>query len=129
MYVWVPSGATSFTKGAPQVKSLAEQGLHYSGTVFRIPLNHRKAKPSNGVGLTGLIPGVNPLKDAHAKPSFDPLPTGCCSGGSGTFRNGRYCLQETNLPPGGSAEELHGLGGSEVEGDGLENGFHGAINW
>ena len=45
LYVWAPSGATSFTGGATQVKKLADQGLHYSGAVFRIPVNHKKAKP------------------------------------------------------------------------------------
>lgn len=44
-YVWAPSGATSFTEGATQVKKLADQGLHYSGAVFRIPVNHKKARP------------------------------------------------------------------------------------
>jgi hypothetical protein len=35
-FVWVPSGATSFTAGATQVKQLAVQGLRYSGSHFRI---------------------------------------------------------------------------------------------
>ena len=43
--VWAPSGATSFTEGATQVKKLADQGLHYSGSVFRIPVKHKTAKP------------------------------------------------------------------------------------
>lgn len=38
--VWVPSGATSFTKGSTQVKSLAMRGLRYSGSVLRIPEAH-----------------------------------------------------------------------------------------
>lgn len=45
MFVWAPSGATSFTEGATQVKRLADQGLHYSGSVFRILVNHKTAKP------------------------------------------------------------------------------------
>lgn len=44
LFVWAPSGATSFTKGATQVKKLADQGLHYSGSVFRIPINHKQTK-------------------------------------------------------------------------------------
>ena len=36
MFVWVSSGATSFTKGATQVKTLAQKGLTYSGTVLCI---------------------------------------------------------------------------------------------
>jgi len=36
-YVWVSSGATSFTLGAPQRKVLAEQGLQHKGRVLRIP--------------------------------------------------------------------------------------------
>lgn len=34
--VWIPSGATSFTKGSTQVKVLASQGLRYSGSILRI---------------------------------------------------------------------------------------------
>ncbi len=41
-FVWVPSGATKFTKRSRQVKVLAEKGLHYSGTVFKIPDAHPK---------------------------------------------------------------------------------------
>jgi hypothetical protein len=44
LYVWAPSGATSFTKGATQVKILATKGLHYSGSVFKIPKKHAIAK-------------------------------------------------------------------------------------
>jgi hypothetical protein len=44
-FVWAPSGATSFTQGSTQVKKLADQGLLYSGSVFRIPVNHKTAKP------------------------------------------------------------------------------------
>jgi len=43
-YVWATSGATSFTKGATQVRTLADQGLIYSGSIFKIPLNHAIAK-------------------------------------------------------------------------------------
>lgn len=43
--VWAPSGATSFTKGATQVRQLADKGIFYSGSVFRIPTNHKNAKP------------------------------------------------------------------------------------
>ena len=39
-FVWVPSGATKFTKRSRQVKALAGKGLHYSGTVFKIPDAH-----------------------------------------------------------------------------------------
>lgn len=39
-FVWVPSGATKFTKRARQVKVLAGHGLHYSGSVFKIPDAH-----------------------------------------------------------------------------------------
>ena len=45
-FVWVPSGATSFTHGSTQVKKLAEnRGILYSGSKFRIPLNHKSPKP------------------------------------------------------------------------------------
>ena len=44
LYVWAPSGATSFTKGSTQVKILATKGLHYAGSVFKIPTNHKTAK-------------------------------------------------------------------------------------
>jgi hypothetical protein len=43
-FVWAPSGATSFTKGATQVKTLADHGLIYAGSVFKIPTNHATAK-------------------------------------------------------------------------------------
>ena len=46
LFVWTPSGATSFTKGATQVKNLATKGLHYSGSVFKIPKSHATAKPN-----------------------------------------------------------------------------------
>jgi hypothetical protein len=45
LFVWAPSGATSFTKGATQVKSLADQGLFYTGKALRIPVNHATPKP------------------------------------------------------------------------------------
>jgi hypothetical protein len=45
LFVWAPSGATSFTKGALQVKILAEKGLYYSGKALRISVNHEIAKP------------------------------------------------------------------------------------
>ena len=45
MFVWAPSGATSFTKGTTQVKRLAEKGLFYSGSIFKIPIKHKVAKP------------------------------------------------------------------------------------
>ena len=44
-FVWAPSGATSFTKGAIQVKILATKGLHYAGSAFKIPTNHAEPKP------------------------------------------------------------------------------------
>ncbi|HEV2454556.1 MAG TPA: hypothetical protein VGY98_09850 [Verrucomicrobiae bacterium] len=44
-FVWVPGGATSFTKGSTQVRSLAEKGLLYSGSTFRIPVTHEISKP------------------------------------------------------------------------------------
>lgn len=36
-FVWVSSGATSFTNGSPQVKRFAAQGLRHRGRVLRIP--------------------------------------------------------------------------------------------
>ena len=45
MFLWVPSGATSFSRGATQVKKLADKGLFYSGSLFKIPLHHKTAKP------------------------------------------------------------------------------------
>jgi len=36
-FVWVSSGDTSFTKGAKQVRKLADEGLIFHGGVFRIP--------------------------------------------------------------------------------------------
>jgi len=45
MFVWVPSGATSFSGGSTQVKKLADQGLFYSGSRFRIPLSNKSKKP------------------------------------------------------------------------------------
>jgi len=43
--IWVPSGATSFMEGSTQVRKLADQGLHYAGSLFRIPINHKTPKP------------------------------------------------------------------------------------
>ena len=37
-FVWAPSGTTSFTKVAPQLKLLASKGLNYTGSNFTIPL-------------------------------------------------------------------------------------------
>lgn len=45
LFVWTPSGPTSFTKGATQVRILAQKGLLYSGSVFKIPTKHSTAKP------------------------------------------------------------------------------------
>ena len=36
-FVWVSSGATSFTLGAPQLKKFAQLGLQHKGRVLRIP--------------------------------------------------------------------------------------------
>ena len=36
-FVWVSSGATSFTLGAPQRKRFSELGLQHKGKVLRIP--------------------------------------------------------------------------------------------
>lgn len=36
-FIWVSSGATSFTLGAPQVKQFAQLGLQHKGRVLRIP--------------------------------------------------------------------------------------------
>jgi hypothetical protein len=36
-FVWVSSGATSFTLGAPQRKMFAQLGLQHKGKVLRIP--------------------------------------------------------------------------------------------
>jgi hypothetical protein len=44
LFVWVPSGPTSFTKGSTQVKALAAQGLWYTGSAFKIPINHPESK-------------------------------------------------------------------------------------
>ncbi len=44
LFVWAPSGATSFTKGSTQVKILATKGLYYAGSVFKIPTNHKISK-------------------------------------------------------------------------------------
>src|ERR1019366_4607371 len=44
LFVWAPSGATSFTKGATQVRILADKGIFYAGSVFKIPINHAIAK-------------------------------------------------------------------------------------
>lgn len=40
---WVSSGHTLFTKGSSQVKTLAQQGLIYSGKILRIP--NERTKP------------------------------------------------------------------------------------
>ena len=39
-FIWAPSGATSFTKGARQVKILAGKGLIYTGSGLKIPDAH-----------------------------------------------------------------------------------------
>jgi len=36
-FVWVSSGSTSFTLGAPQRKTFAQLGLQHKGKVLRIP--------------------------------------------------------------------------------------------
>jgi len=36
-FVWVSSGATSFTSTAPKVKLIAQHGLQYKAKVLRIP--------------------------------------------------------------------------------------------
>jgi hypothetical protein len=36
-FIWVSSGTTSFTLGAPQVKQFAQLGLQHKGKVLRIP--------------------------------------------------------------------------------------------
>jgi hypothetical protein len=36
-FIWVSSGATSFTLGAPQLKLFAQLGLQHKGRVLRIP--------------------------------------------------------------------------------------------
>lgn len=36
-FVWVSSGATSFTLGAPQLKQFAQLGLQHKGRFLRIP--------------------------------------------------------------------------------------------
>jgi hypothetical protein len=36
-FIWVSSGATSFTLGAPQLKQFAQLGLQHRGSVLRIP--------------------------------------------------------------------------------------------
>lgn len=36
-FVWVSSGATSFTLGAPKLRQFAELGLQHKGRVLRIP--------------------------------------------------------------------------------------------
>ncbi len=43
-FVWVPSGTTSFTQGSTQVKKLSDRGIIYSGSKFRIPINHKNSK-------------------------------------------------------------------------------------
>ena len=41
-FIWVSSGATSFTLGAPQLRQFAQLGLQHRGKVLRIPA-HRPA--------------------------------------------------------------------------------------
>jgi len=36
-FIWVSSGSTSFTLGAPQLKQFAQLGLQHKGRVLRIP--------------------------------------------------------------------------------------------
>ena len=36
-FIWVSSGATSFTLGAPQLKQFAQLGLQHKGKILRIP--------------------------------------------------------------------------------------------
>jgi hypothetical protein len=36
-FIWISSGATSFTHGAPQSKRIAQHGLQHKGGVLRIP--------------------------------------------------------------------------------------------
>jgi hypothetical protein len=36
-FIWVSSGPTSFTLGAPQLKQFAQLGLQHKGRVLRIP--------------------------------------------------------------------------------------------
>ena len=36
-FIWVSSGATSFTLGSPQLKQFAQLGLQHRGSVLRIP--------------------------------------------------------------------------------------------
>jgi len=36
-FIWVSSGATTFTLGAPQLKQFAQLGLQHKGRVLRIP--------------------------------------------------------------------------------------------
>lgn len=43
-FVWAPSGATSFTKGARQVRALAGMGLRYTGSGLKIPDAHPKTE-------------------------------------------------------------------------------------
>jgi hypothetical protein len=45
-FVWTPSGATSFTKGAAQVRLLAQKGLLYSGSILKIPVKHAADTPA-----------------------------------------------------------------------------------
>jgi hypothetical protein len=44
-FVWIPSGTTKFSAGSTQVKKLADTGLFYSGSIFRIPIYHKTPKP------------------------------------------------------------------------------------
>jgi hypothetical protein len=36
-YIWVSSGATTFTKTSPQLRQLSQSGLVYAGKVLKIP--------------------------------------------------------------------------------------------
>lgn len=36
-FIWVSSGATSFTPGDPRLKRIAERGLQHKGRILRIP--------------------------------------------------------------------------------------------
>ena len=43
-FIWAPSSATAFTKGARQVRALAGMGLRYTGSGLKIPDAHPKAE-------------------------------------------------------------------------------------
>jgi hypothetical protein len=44
-FVWVSSGATSFTLGSPQLKQFAQLGLRHKGRVLRIPRERSLGHP------------------------------------------------------------------------------------